>query len=92
MSVAETFLEQQMHPTVIIGAYRQALEDMLKIMKEEIRYLFSQQIIHVHYDKLTSIKISKYKKLLCCRYTEREVPVCATFGVKALCQREICVY
>ena len=37
MSVAEQFLEQQMHPTVVIGAYRQALEDILKIMKEEIR-------------------------------------------------------
>ena len=37
MSVAEQFLEQQMHPTVVISAYRQALEDMLKIMKEDIR-------------------------------------------------------
>ena len=37
MSVAEQFLEQQMHPTVVIGAYRQALEDILKIMKEDIR-------------------------------------------------------
>lgn len=37
MSVAEQFLEEQMHPTVIIGAYRQALEDILGIMKEEIR-------------------------------------------------------
>ncbi|XP_046858014.1 T-complex protein 1 subunit gamma-like [Xenia sp. Carnegie-2017] len=36
MSVAEQFLEEQMHPTVIIGAYRQALEDILGIMKEEI--------------------------------------------------------
>jgi T-complex protein 1 subunit gamma len=42
MSVAEQFLEDQMHPTVVIGAYRQALEDMLKIMKEEIRcFVFS---------------------------------------------------
>lgn len=37
MSVAEQFLEQQMHPTVVIGAYRQALEDILLIMKDEIR-------------------------------------------------------
>lgn len=37
LSVAEQFLEQQMHPTIIIGAYRQALEDMLDTLKE-IRY------------------------------------------------------
>ncbi|XP_034456431.1 T-complex protein 1 subunit gamma [Hippoglossus hippoglossus] len=34
LSVAEQFLEQQMHPTVIISAYRQALEDMLEVLKE----------------------------------------------------------
>ncbi|XP_055013304.1 T-complex protein 1 subunit gamma isoform X1 [Boleophthalmus pectinirostris] len=34
LSVAEQFLEQQMHPTVIIGAYRKALDDMLHTLKE----------------------------------------------------------
>lgn len=34
MSVAEQFLVQKMHPTVIIGAYRQALEDMQDVLKE----------------------------------------------------------
>lgn len=34
LSVAEQFLEQQMHPTVIIGAYRHALEDMLEALQE----------------------------------------------------------
>uniref|UniRef100_A0A665TJS7 Chaperonin containing TCP1, subunit 3 (gamma) n=1 Tax=Echeneis naucrates TaxID=173247 RepID=A0A665TJS7_ECHNA len=34
LSVAEQFLEQQMHPTIIIGAYRQALEDVLDTLKE----------------------------------------------------------
>lgn len=37
LSVAEHFLEQQMHPTVIISAYRHALDDMLETLKE-IRY------------------------------------------------------
>lgn len=37
MSVAEPFLEQQMHPTLIISAYQQAMEDMLAIMKEKFR-------------------------------------------------------
>lgn len=37
LSVAEQFLEQQMHPTIVISAYRQALDDMLSMLKE-IRY------------------------------------------------------
>ena len=37
LSVAETFLEQQIHPTVIISAYRQALDDIVTIIKEKIR-------------------------------------------------------
>lgn len=34
LSVAENFLEQQMHPTVIISAYRMALEDMLEALND----------------------------------------------------------
>uniref|UniRef100_U3JIQ0 T-complex protein 1 subunit gamma n=1 Tax=Ficedula albicollis TaxID=59894 RepID=U3JIQ0_FICAL len=34
LSVAEHFLEQQMHPTVIIWAYRKALDDMISILKK----------------------------------------------------------
>lgn len=37
LSVAEHFLEQQMHPTVVISAYRMALEDMINTLKK-IRY------------------------------------------------------
>lgn len=37
LSVAEPFLAQQMHPTVIISAYRQALEDMLTYAKDTVR-------------------------------------------------------
>eukprot|EP00794_Sanderia_malayensis_P009530 gene9530-10516_t len=36
LNAANQFLEQQMHPTVIIAAYRQALEDMLDILKNKI--------------------------------------------------------
>ncbi|XP_071965074.1 T-complex protein 1 subunit gamma-like [Antedon mediterranea] len=35
MAVAEPFLTQKMHPTLIIDAYKLAMEDMLKIMKEQ---------------------------------------------------------
>ena len=37
LSVAEPFLEQQVHPTVIINAFRQALEDMTNYAKEKLR-------------------------------------------------------
>ncbi|KAK9707924.1 TCP-1/cpn60 chaperonin family [Popillia japonica] len=33
LAAAEQFLEQQMHPTVIIRQYRQALEDMIKVLE-----------------------------------------------------------
>lgn len=36
MSVAEQFLADQMHPTVIIGAYRQAMDDLLEVLKDQI--------------------------------------------------------
>jgi T-complex protein 1 subunit gamma len=36
LSVAAPFLEQKMHPTVIIGAFRQALEDLLVILKDTV--------------------------------------------------------
>lgn len=36
LSVAEPFLEQQMHPTVIISAFRLALEDLLELLKTKV--------------------------------------------------------
>ena len=41
LSVAEQFLEQQMHPTTIIAAYRQALDDIVSITKEKFRFEYS---------------------------------------------------
>ncbi|XP_076039564.1 chaperonin containing TCP1 subunit 3 [Oratosquilla oratoria] len=35
LSVAEQFLDQNMHPIVIIQAYRQALEDAINILRDE---------------------------------------------------------
>ena len=37
LGVAEPFLEQQMHPTVIIAAFRQALDDIVTAAKEKLR-------------------------------------------------------
>merc|ERR1711988_1205606 len=39
MSVATPFLEQQMHPTIIISAYRQCLEDLVTILREKVSAL-----------------------------------------------------
>jgi len=36
MSVAAPFLENQMHPTVVISAYRRCLEDLLVILKDKV--------------------------------------------------------
>lgn len=36
LATAEPFLEQNMHPTVIIRAYRQALQDMVAILNEQV--------------------------------------------------------
>lgn len=36
LSVAEQFIKQQIHPTVIIRAYREALEDMVRILQDEV--------------------------------------------------------
>lgn len=36
LTVSAPFLEQQMHPTVIISAYRQALEDLIVILKDKV--------------------------------------------------------
>lgn len=36
MRVAEPFLDQQMHPTIITAAFRQALEDILSVAKDKL--------------------------------------------------------
>jgi len=36
LAAAQPFLSQQMHPTVIIRAYRQALEDMVNVLQDSI--------------------------------------------------------
>ncbi|CAG7831860.1 unnamed protein product [Allacma fusca] len=36
LAAAQPFLAQGMHPTVIIRAYRQALEDMINVLRDEI--------------------------------------------------------
>jgi len=36
LSVAKQFIEDKIHPTIVIAAYRQALDDMLEALKNEV--------------------------------------------------------
>lgn len=36
LSVAKQFIEDKIHPTQIIGAYRQALDDLLDVLKQQV--------------------------------------------------------
>lgn len=36
LAVSESFLQQQIHPTVIIRAYREALEDMIHVLQNDV--------------------------------------------------------
>ena len=36
MTVGTPFLTQQMHPTVVIGAYRQAQEDLIESLRDQV--------------------------------------------------------
>lgn len=38
LGVSQQFLEDKMHPTVIINAYRQALEDAVKILEDQVAF------------------------------------------------------
>merc|ERR1712001_598800 len=38
LGVSQQFLEEKMHPTVIISAYRQALEDAVKILEDQVAF------------------------------------------------------
>lgn len=39
LAVAEQFLDAKMHPIVVIQAYRQALEDALDVLNNDLRYI-----------------------------------------------------
>ena len=45
MSAAQKFLQQNMHPILIISAYRQALDDMQEILDEIRFFLIYFQIL-----------------------------------------------
>merc|ERR1719355_555879 len=47
LSVAEPHLANQMHPTVIISAYRQALDDILEALKIIVQHPAAKSMIEI---------------------------------------------
>ena len=60
LSVAEPFLEQKMHPTTIITAYRQALDDIISITRDKIRYMAIAVYMYVCVVWTIPCKVVKY--------------------------------
>ncbi|CAL1526564.1 unnamed protein product [Lymnaea stagnalis] len=69
LSVAEQFLHQQMHPTIIIAAYRQALEDILDDLKNKIAVPVDinnkEEMLKIVKSSLGTKFISKWMELAC---------------------------
>uniref|UniRef100_A0A3B4ZGJ3 T-complex protein 1 subunit gamma n=1 Tax=Stegastes partitus TaxID=144197 RepID=A0A3B4ZGJ3_9TELE len=68
LSVAEQFLEQQMHPTVIISAYRQALEDMLDTLKEissPVDTSDRSMMLKIVHSAINTKALSRWSELAC---------------------------
>ncbi|KAH9513230.1 T-complex protein 1 subunit gamma [Bulinus truncatus] len=69
LSVAELFIHQQMHPTLIIAAYRQALEDILEDLKNKIAVPVditnSEEMLKIVKSCLGTKFISKWMDLAC---------------------------
>uniref|UniRef100_A0A8C2WX03 T-complex protein 1 subunit gamma n=1 Tax=Cyclopterus lumpus TaxID=8103 RepID=A0A8C2WX03_CYCLU len=68
LSVAEQFLEQQIHPTVVIGAYRQALEDMLETLKDlstPVDTSDRSMMLKIVHSAINTKALSRWSQLAC---------------------------
>ena len=68
LSVAEHFLEQQMHPTVVISAYRMALEDMINTLKKistPVDVNNCDMMLNIINSSITTKVISRWSSLAC---------------------------
>jgi len=69
LSVAEQFIKQQMHPTIVIAAYRQALEDILEDLKDKVAVPVDvtnqEEMIKIVKSCLGTKFISKWMDLAC---------------------------
>ncbi|KAJ8398500.1 hypothetical protein AAFF_G00427550 [Aldrovandia affinis] len=62
LSVAEQFLEQQMHPTVVISAYRRALDDILGMLMDISNREVMLKIIN---SAINTKALSRWSELAC---------------------------
>ncbi|XP_077620298.1 T-complex protein 1 subunit gamma [Crocuta crocuta] len=68
LSVAEHFLEQQMHPTVVISAYRKALDDMISTLKKISTPVDTSNrgaMLNIINSAITTKAISRWSSLAC---------------------------
>ncbi|XP_061752645.1 T-complex protein 1 subunit gamma [Nerophis ophidion] len=68
LAVAEQFLEQQMHPTVIISAYRRALDDMLATLKElsvPVDTADRSMMLKIVHSAINTKALSRWSQLAC---------------------------
>uniref|UniRef100_M3XZ67 Chaperonin containing TCP1 subunit 3 n=1 Tax=Mustela putorius furo TaxID=9669 RepID=M3XZ67_MUSPF len=68
LSVAEHFLEQQMHPTVVISAYRKALDDMISTLKKISTPVDTSNrdvMLNIINSSITTKAISRWASLAC---------------------------
>jgi len=69
LAVAEQFIRQEMHPTIIIAAYRQSLEDIIEILKNQITVPVDvnnkEEMIKIVKSCLGTKFISKWMDLAC---------------------------
>uniref|UniRef100_A0A8B9YL55 Chaperonin containing TCP1 subunit 3 n=1 Tax=Bos mutus grunniens TaxID=30521 RepID=A0A8B9YL55_BOSMU len=68
LSVAEHFLEQQMHPTVMISAYRKALDDMISTLKKisiPVDTSNRDTMLNIINSSITTKVISRWSSLAC---------------------------
>ncbi|XP_028344567.1 T-complex protein 1 subunit gamma [Physeter macrocephalus] len=68
LSVAEHFLEQQMHPTVVISAYRRALDDMISTLKKistPVDTSNRDAMLNIINSSITTKVISRWSSLAC---------------------------
>lgn len=69
LAVAEQFLQQQMHPTVVISAYRQGLEEACKLLKEKVAVPIDvnnkEEMINIIKSCIGTKFVSKWSDMAC---------------------------
>jgi len=69
LSVASQFIEDKIHPTLIIAAYRKALDDMLDVLKEQISIPVDvdndEEMINILKSCLGTKFVNQWSKLAC---------------------------